>query len=736
MITAETKSSPVITNITSAPTRFKIKASARAFKILSGFYSEPILAIPRELGANAWDSHVKAGNTGQMFEVHAPNQLEPWFSVRDFGTGLSPEDIDSIYTTYFESTKNGENDSDGCMGLGSKTPFNYTDNFNVTSWIDGQKHVYSCFIDESGSPNILHVNTSHSDAHAGLEVKFGVKTADIGMWVDKITRAYAPFRNRPKIVGAKINWPTREYLYEGGKKDWGYRKGDGYNSQRGTNAFMGNYCYPVSATALSAALRKEFTDYNQRNIMENALSYGHFDFFFNIGDLEVAPNKEQLQYEDDNSTTTRIILALKEAIAELKVIALKNVEIPKTRWEAMKLYTKYNSHSSEYYHLREIIGDIPVEFAGKKVTASHDSVITTHSATGIINGNNPVNFTFQLYSLDTVYGKIKKTGTYSSSHSRELVILYTNGETIKNARLRHYLANNYGTGNMPMCYIITDASPKAKNFQLHRDYFGWDKDGVTIIEIESLPKPPPAARVKKTATTDEIFYTTVSNSVTKYGKNNQYSVGWNRKGETIDSTKTYYYMDFLWQTPAYKNENISQTMMNDIIKVYAEAKLNKGEDTFYGINAKNKNLLKIGTWVNIAELVAKYVAKHKDTFEQRNYLWNTYRNEILECSRISRVLDRGHYFLSSLANPDTKALLTNFQTNYKKFEAASDYELGTEFYTGFDITAKRHVADPVDLKELEKILTKKYMKLFDIADDYNNDGKSLANIVNFIDANS
>lgn len=83
MIITDSVSSPVISNVTSAPSRFKIKASAKAFKILSGFYSEPILAIPRELGANAWDSHVKAGNTSQMFEVHAPNTLEPWFAVRD-----------------------------------------------------------------------------------------------------------------------------------------------------------------------------------------------------------------------------------------------------------------------------------------------------------------------------------------------------------------------------------------------------------------------------------------------------------------------------------------------------------------------------------------------------------------------------------------------------------------------------------------------------------------------------
>ena len=146
MIIQQEVSAPIITSIGATPSKFKIKASAKAFKILSGFYSEPILAIPRELGANAWDAHVKAKNTKQMFEVHAPNTLEPWFTIRDFGTGLSPEDIDQIYTTYFESTKTGENESDGCMGLGSKTPFNYTENFSVISYFEGVKYIYNCFI--------------------------------------------------------------------------------------------------------------------------------------------------------------------------------------------------------------------------------------------------------------------------------------------------------------------------------------------------------------------------------------------------------------------------------------------------------------------------------------------------------------------------------------------------------------------------------------------------------------
>ena len=78
---------------------FRIRNSAKAFNILSsGLYANKIKAIIRELSCNAVDSHVAAGND-QPFEVHLPSTLEPWFSIRDFGTGLNHEQVTNIYTT-------------------------------------------------------------------------------------------------------------------------------------------------------------------------------------------------------------------------------------------------------------------------------------------------------------------------------------------------------------------------------------------------------------------------------------------------------------------------------------------------------------------------------------------------------------------------------------------------------------------------------------------------------------
>jgi HSP90 family molecular chaperone len=68
-------------------------------------YSNPELAVCRELVSNAIDSHVAAGNK-QPVEVFLPDWSNDFrFVVKDYGTGLSEEEVLNLYTTYGASTK-------------------------------------------------------------------------------------------------------------------------------------------------------------------------------------------------------------------------------------------------------------------------------------------------------------------------------------------------------------------------------------------------------------------------------------------------------------------------------------------------------------------------------------------------------------------------------------------------------------------------------------------------------
>ena len=123
-------------------TAFSIAANASMFRILSnGLYSNKERAIIREVSCNAYDANVDAGNGHIPIEVHLPNTLEPFFSIKDSGPGLTPDQMVNVYTQYGNSTKTDNNLAIGCMGLGSKSPFSYIDSFTVISIHRNPKYV-------------------------------------------------------------------------------------------------------------------------------------------------------------------------------------------------------------------------------------------------------------------------------------------------------------------------------------------------------------------------------------------------------------------------------------------------------------------------------------------------------------------------------------------------------------------------------------------------------------------
>ena len=153
---------------------FKIQASAKAFEILSSnIYTHKVRAVIREYNCNAYDAHIDAGNS-EPWDVHLPTILEPYFSVRDYGTGLSDQQLREIFTTYFHSTKTGSNDFVGALGLGSKSAFSIVDSFTVVSYYKGTKNDYSCYKDEYGEPQVALLTSCDTDEHDGLEVSMSV----------------------------------------------------------------------------------------------------------------------------------------------------------------------------------------------------------------------------------------------------------------------------------------------------------------------------------------------------------------------------------------------------------------------------------------------------------------------------------------------------------------------------------------------------------------------------------
>lgn len=261
---------------------FRIRNSAKAFNILSsGLYANKIKAIIRELSCNAVDSHVAAGKPDVPFDVHLPTQLEPWFAIRDYGTGLDHHQVTNIYTTYFESTKTTSNEFIGALGLGSKSPFSYTDNFTVTAIKDGRKGIYTAFINDMGVPSIALMTEEQTDEPAGVEVRFAVEDYyDCRKFEQEADNVYRYFKLRPVITGAQPHIRNVEFSDE--------NIVPGVHAMRDSRrsiAIMGNIAYTIEVPNASTNLGN----------LEHLLNCGLM-IEFNIGDVDFQASREGLSY--------------------------------------------------------------------------------------------------------------------------------------------------------------------------------------------------------------------------------------------------------------------------------------------------------------------------------------------------------------------------------------------------------------------------------------------------------
>ena len=292
-------------------TPFSIRATAKTFKTWSSdIYQHKVRAVIRELSCNAADAHKFAQNDSP-FKVHLPTHLEQWFSIRDYGFGLTKQEMKEVFIIFFESTKEDTNDFIGSFGIGAKSFFSIAESAIVHSYQNGTKSSYSLFTDENGLPQMASLMVQDTFEPDGLEIIVGSNAVDefqreaveVYKWFDEL-----PIINSATVV-AQISEAKLHYKITG--------NGFGMNLKSGsTKAIMGGVAYEVP--------------YGYCTKLE---SYIHFE----IGDLSVNPGRETLSLDQK---TKDALYAKRDYLLEHFVEALRStIDAEPTPFQkARKLY--------------------------------------------------------------------------------------------------------------------------------------------------------------------------------------------------------------------------------------------------------------------------------------------------------------------------------------------------------------------------------------------------------------
>ena len=354
------KSTTVQSNGIKDSVSFGIKASGlhHVLGILRDqLYSNKILANVREYTTNAVDAHTEAGLTDRPIEVSLPNRMSPYFKVRDFGFGLSDEDIHNVYAFYGESTKRNSNEMTGMLGIGSKSAFAYGDNFVINSFVDGKKHSYNAYIDDSQVGQISKLSTEDSNEERGIEIIVPVKSDDHDEFRNEAYNLFRYFKVKPIVKGvAEFKYDEQDILFSGDDWSWSDGKTDRYSRGEAV-AVMGNIGYPLDEHSINIPRDDD-------HVGLSTLLCENLTLNVDIGDVEISASRENLQYTD--YTRKQIIKKLKKVRDEIKDVVMEQFKDAKTMFEAKCLYGSVFDYGSPLYALREVLKK-ELTFNGKEI---------------------------------------------------------------------------------------------------------------------------------------------------------------------------------------------------------------------------------------------------------------------------------------------------------------------------------------------------------------------------------
>lgn len=248
------------------------------FEMMSkNLYSNPIGSIIREYTSNCFDSHKEAQVDKPVIVKRSYDSENECFFISfiDFGVGLSPERMEKVFMNWFNSTKRQSDDFIGGFGIGSKSVLSYQDMCYINTVFDGIEYNY-IFSKGERVPRLDLINKSETTKGNGTEVKIEIKDGDIGKFETECKRQLCYFDN---VFFDGFNISNFYKIYD--KQYFKYRNKDQYSGEM--HIILEKVAYPIN-----------WKELGRKKPVEIPIGVK-----FEIGELLVTPNREELRYTED-----------------------------------------------------------------------------------------------------------------------------------------------------------------------------------------------------------------------------------------------------------------------------------------------------------------------------------------------------------------------------------------------------------------------------------------------------
>ena len=281
--------------------------------LLRNNYSNTILATIREPYANAVDANKENGLSPELIEVKSPTSLDQTFSIRDFGPGLSRDQIFNLYSKFGKSTKRDSNTKLGAFGIGKFAPLSYKDSFTVSSYYNGIKSIYSLYISEENDTKIDEVFSEPTSKANGICISVGVAKNDLTKFNEEMSSFFSNFEILPKFLNIQNHIIKPEIVIFG--VDWQIRKSFNGHSNYAVGdqgIVMGGIYYPINP---------ELVDFKNDDDYAWTIYLNKLVFIADIGSVSLHHSRETLEY---NKTTKAYLKSRYQAFCKEFTDSIKN----------------------------------------------------------------------------------------------------------------------------------------------------------------------------------------------------------------------------------------------------------------------------------------------------------------------------------------------------------------------------------------------------------------------------